>query len=97
MSQVFLRRRDGRLIQSDLVDGPPTQLYLQRLSSAGGVVFFRYPQIVIGRVVDGGFLSQTGGVGQVQELQGHVVIPEEILLGADSYNVTAAQNFDVCI
>lgn len=97
MSQVFLRRRDGRLIQSDLFDGPSTQRYLQRLSSAGGVFFFRYPQIVIGHVVDGGLHSETGGVGQVQELQGHVVVPEEILLGADSDNIAAAQNFDVCI
>lgn len=97
MSQVFLWRRDGRWIQSDLFEGPSVQLYLQRLSPAGGVFFFRYPQIVIGHVVEGGFPSETGGVGQVQELQGHVVIPEEILLGADSYNVAAAQNFDVCI
>lgn len=95
MSQVFLEER--RKVNSDLFDRPPVQLYLQRLSSAGGVFFFRYPQIVIGRVVDGGFHSETGGVGQVQELQGHVVVPEEILLGADSYNMAAAQNSDVCI
>lgn len=96
MSQVFLWR-GGRLNQSDLFDRPLIQLYLQRLSSAGGVFFFRYPQIVIGHVVDCGFHSETGGVGQVQELQGHIVIPEEILLGADSYNIAAAQNFDVGI
>lgn len=97
MRQVFLWRRDGRLIPSDLSDGPSIQRYLQRLPPAGAVFFFRDPQIVIGGVVDGGSRGEAGGVGQVQELQGHVVIPEEILLGADSYNMAAAQNFDVGI
>lgn len=73
------------------------QAHLQRPPAARQIVFFRYPGSVIGHVVDGGFHSAAGGVGQVQTLQRHVVIHEEILLGSDSDDVSAAQNFDVCV
>lgn len=98
VGEVFLRTRQT-LNRRGLCEATCgfAQPYLQRPSSAGFIVFFRYPGSVIRHVVDGGFQSATGGVGQVQTVQRHIVIHEEILLGSDSDDVTAAQNFDVCI
>lgn len=73
------------------------QSYLQWLASTGYIFFFRYPGNIVRHIVNDGFLSTTGFVGQVQRLQGHVVIFEEILHCSDSNVVTAAHNFNVCI
>lgn len=73
------------------------QSYLQRLASTGQIFVFRYPGNIVRHIVDDRFLSTTRVVAQVQGIQGHIVIFEEILHRSDSYVVAAAHNFDVCI
>lgn len=73
------------------------QFYLQRLPPTGGVLLRGDARRVEGVAGDHLALGAARAVGQVQRLQRHIVVPEEVLQHPDGYEVFTARHLDACI